>query len=283
MCAMRVSAGFLGFGHRMGTLGLFLAACSLWTDVCPADPPHRQSGIVQGAVKLTAAELSLGPHHTRHLEVFGTYAQAAGKAVLAGVDAVQARVPDGGGYFVGRTFKPPESPVGYELRLFGHPLLKPPRTTSYCSGATYAAFIEALNLLFPDGDKRLSPERLEALRMQERDGRTREDFVKVWGTWNTDWGEELALVRLTGMGLREEASQALPGDFVNIAWKKGKGHAAVFLGWADKGGEPCMLIWSSQKHTRGIGDRVVPLSRIKEARFVRLSNPERVFSFESKS
>lgn len=116
--------------------------------------------------------------------------------------------------------------------------------------------------------------------MQERDGRTRADFVKVWGSWNTDWGEELALVRLTGMGGRVESSEAVPGDFVNISWKRGKGHAAVFLGWADVGSEACMLIWSSQKSTNGIGDRIVPLSRIKEARFVRVTNPEKVFTFE---
>jgi hypothetical protein len=139
--------------------------------------------------------------------------------------------------------------------------------------------VEALNLLYPDGSAKLASDRLEDLRMQEADGATRLDYVKVWGNWNSQWGHERVLVSMTGMGEAVLPERARPGDFVNLAWRAGKGHAAVFLGWAERDGSLQMLFWSSQKHTRGYGDRLVPLSKIKDARFVRLTHPERVFTF----
>lgn len=278
---MRCTARATTLGRRNVILALVVTGCLLGAGRHPAAPPKALEP-VRAESRLEASDLLLGSHNTRHAETFGKHADANGKAVLEGVDVVQAHAPDGGGYFIGHTLRPPESPIGYELKLFGRPLLKPPRTTSYCSGATYATLVEALNILYPDGKQKLTPERLEVLRMQEPDGRTRGDFVKIWGSWNTDWGQELVLVRLTGMGRAVEASEALPGDFVNIAWKKGRGHAAVFLGWVEQGGERSMLIWSSQKKTHGLGDRLVPLFQVKEARFARLTDPERVFTFEVK-
>jgi hypothetical protein len=268
-------------GGRVVLGALAAAACLLGAARRPAGasgelPPVRPES------RLEASDLRLGAHHTRHAEVLGRRSDAAGRAVLAGVDTVQKSAPDGGGYFIGHTLRPPESPIGYELRLFGHPLLTPPRTTSYCSGATYAALVEALNILCPDGAPRLSPERLEALRMQEPDGSMRGDYVKIWGSWNSQWGQELVLARRTGMGRGVPAADALPGDFVNIAWKRGKGHAGVFLGWADREGRRSLLIWSSQKMTHGLGDRLVPLAQVREARFVRLTDPEKVFAFDVK-
>src|ERR1700759_1822169 len=93
---------------------------------------------------------------------------------------------DGGGQFISVDANPPESPIGYDLKLFGQPLLSAPRKTSYCSGASYTVFIEAMNLQFPDGSAKLSPDRAESLRMQEPDGSRREDGVKFWGLWNDD-------------------------------------------------------------------------------------------------
>lgn len=232
------------------------------------------------AALLTEKQLSLGPHHLCHAEAFGAGVPAANLAVLRGIDVVQARAPSGGGYFAERGAVPPESAVGCELRLFGGSLIVPTRTSSYCSGATYAAFVEALNLLFPEGARRLSPERLELMRMQEPDGRHRDDYVKFWGKWNSQWGHDLALVHYSAMGQEICAADALPGDFLNLAWARGLGHAAVFLGWTEREGEAQVLFWSSQHKTEGFGDRLELLSSIKEMRFVRLTDPERIFTFE---
>lgn len=226
--------------------------------------------------------LIAGPHHTRHAELFGKNLDGYNYVVLQGVDKVQATAMDGGGYFIGIKAVPTESPVGYELKLFARSLLAPPRTTSYCSGATYAAFIEQLNLLFFEHGKRLSDDRYEAIRLQEEDGGRREDTIKFWGKWNDDgFGSHYALVQYSKMGQEIKPRNARPGDFMNISWQKGGGHSVVFLGWhQDENGEKHIVYWASQTRTNGFGDEVVPLARIKEVKTVRLTHPENLFTFD---
>jgi hypothetical protein len=230
---------------------------------------------------LKKSDLAAGTHHTRHYEIFGKYISGINAAILKGIDSVQAHAPDGGGYFTGPKAKPPESPVGYDVMLFGKPLLRAPRRTSYCSGATYAALVEALNILLPEGGKRLSHDRLETLRMQEPDGSRRENMVKFWGKWNTEGaGCQFALVQYSGMGKEISPAQLRPGDFVNITWKKRWGHAVIFLGWIVLNGDKKMVFWSSQKATNGFGDQVVSLRRIKAIKAVRLTDLSRLFAFD---
>ncbi len=231
---------------------------------------------------LKKSDLAAGTHHTRHAEIFGKYVTGYNYTILQAIDKVQATAPDGGGYFTGIKAVPTESPVGYTLKLFDKPLLDPPRTTSYCSGATYAAFIENLNMLFRNRQHSLSPDRYEALRMQEKDGGRREDTVKFWGKWNDDgYGNHYALVQYARMGDVLKPHQARPGDFVNISWKHGGGHSTIFLGWyKDEAGKKYIVYWSSQTRTNGFGDEVIPIERIKEIKVVRLTHPERLFSFD---
>ncbi|WP_456409437.1 hypothetical protein [Caldithrix abyssi] len=226
-------------------------------------------------------DLTAGTHHTRHAEIFGKYVSGYNLYVLKAIDIVQAHAPDGGGYFAGLKADPPESPIGYELKLFGKSLITPPRPTSYCSGSTYAAFIEALNLIFAGRTPKLSEDRFEAARMQEPDGGRREDHIKLWGKWNADgYGNHFALVQYTKMGVRIKPNQARPGDFMNISWENGGGHSVIFLGWyLDENQTPNVVYWSSQKRTNGMGDEVVPISRIKEVCVVRLTNPQNILHF----
>ena len=104
---------------------------------------------------------------------------------------------------------------------------------------------------------RISPERFEAMRMQELDGGRREDWVKFWGLWNADGpGCHYALVQYSGAGSEIAPIHARPGDFMNINWKSGLGHSVVFLGWhKDSEGKKHVLFWSSQMGTNGLGDQ----------------------------
>ncbi len=228
---------------------------------------------------LDPSQLVAGPHHCRHLELFGENAPALNRAVLAGVDRVQATAPDGGGYFIGVHAIPAESPVGYDLKLLGRPLLRASRTTSYCSGSSYAALIEALGQVLSGRNDNLSDDRFEAVRMQEPDGSRREDGVKMWGLWNADGpGTYFALVEYAHMGVRIRPSDALPGDFMNISWKSGLGHSVVFLGWTqDASGQPAIAYWSSQKGTHGYGDQVSSVASVKDVVAVRLTRPEAIY------
>ncbi len=234
---------------------------------------------------LNPEDLRAGKYHTTHEELFGKYVAGYNYYVIKGIDIVQSYAPDGRGYFTGITARPPESPIGYRLRLFGKPLLDPPRTTSYCSGATYAAFIEAMNMIFPGGAEKITSERLEAMRLQEPDGSRREDRVKFWGYWNADgFGNHFALVQYSGMGKVVSPKQARPGDFMNISWESGYGHSVIFLGWTrDKKGTMGIVYWSSQMDTNGLGDVVLSsVKRIKGLKVVRLTKPERIFTFNVK-
>ncbi|MBN2354990.1 hypothetical protein JXO59_02695 [candidate division KSB1 bacterium] len=229
---------------------------------------------------LDEADLQLGAHHTRHAEIFDKYTNGLNLFILQAIDTVQAHAMDGGGYFVGKDSIPTESPVYYDLELFGRPLIKAPRNKSYCSGATYTAFIEALNLLLSDRGEELSPERFEALRMQEPDGGRREDLVKAWGYWNADgFGSHFSLVQYLTMGDAIQPAQLRPGDFVNISWKSGLGHSVIFLGWAEQDTVKNMLYWSSQRATNGYGDQLVSLAHIKEIKAVRLMRPDHLFKY----
>ncbi|MGH7496091.1 MAG: hypothetical protein ACREOO_27365 [bacterium] len=231
---------------------------------------------------LAKEDLAGGVHHARHAEIFGKYVSGYNDYVLLGIDKVQATAPDGGGYFIGVKAVPAESPVGYPLQLFGRPLLAPPRATSYCSGATYAAFVEQLNLLFQGHHDSLNYARYEAFRMQEENGGRREDTVKFWGKWNDDgFGSHFALVQYAQMGQELKPRNARPGDFMNISWKKGGGHSVIFLGWhKDERGQKNIVYWASQTRTNGFGDEVVPLDRITGIKVVRLTNPENLFKFD---
>ncbi len=231
---------------------------------------------------LNEKQANMGTYHTEHARVFGQAIDGYNLFVLKGIDRAQSHAPDGGGYFIGLKADPPESPIGYELKLFGKSLLNPPRPTSYCSGSTYTAFIEAMNLIFPNGAQRLDSLHYEALRMQEPDGGRREDLVKFWGYWNADgYGNHYALVQYAKMGRRIHPNNARPGDFMNISWKKGGGHSVIFLGWyKDADGTAKVRYWSSQKRTNGMGDDMVPIDRIAEVCIVRLVHPENIFTFD---
>ena len=189
---------------------------------------------------------------------------------------------DGGTYFIGLKADPPESPVYYELKLGSKSLITPPRKSSYCSGSTYAAFIESLNSILPEADSKLSADRFEAMRMQEPDGGRREDWIKFWGIWNADgFGSQYALVQYSNMGIDIKPEDAMPGDFANISWNSGNGHSVIFLGWyVNEKGQKGILYWSSQKRTNGYGDQFSPLSEIFNIKIVRLTKPENVFNFD---
>ena len=223
-----------------------------------------------------------GSHNTNHLKIFGKYTSSYNKAVLDAIDKVQATAPDGGGYFTGVKADPPESPIGYDLSLLGKKLLHLKRKTSYCSGATYSAFLESLNEILKDKSDSLSGDRLEALKIQEINGGRREDGVKFWGKWNDDgFGNDYALVQYSNIGKIIKPEDARPGDFMNISWKNGHGHSVVFLGWyLDKNERLNAVYWSSQKGTNGLGDDIVPVDKIKEVLIVRITNPENIFKFD---
>jgi hypothetical protein len=230
---------------------------------------------------LKKSDLEAGTHHLKHATIFGKYSNGYNLKILEAIDIVQATAMDGGGYFASIKAVPPEAPVGYPLKIFNEVLFEPQRSTSYCSGSTYAAFIEGLNLLYKSKEVELRYPQFEALCMEEEDGGRREDTIKFWGKWNDDgYGNHFALVQYSSMGKKIDPISARPGDFMNISWTNGGGHSVIFLGWyQDEGGEKKLFYWSSQTRTNGFGDELVPLDKIREVMVVRLAKPDNLFSF----
>ncbi len=257
---------------------LFLG-CELQTTANSNFTPTKDDG---KRLILKKEDLSQGTYHTNHAKIFGKYVSGYNTYILKAIDSVQSTAMDGGGYFIGLKVDPPESPIGYNLNLFDKQLLQAPRTTSYCSGSSYSAFIESLNLMYNNKSQDLSEGRYESLRMQELDDGRREDGIKFWGKWNDDgYGNHFALVQYSDMGKKIDPVNARPGDFLNISWKNGGGHSVVFLGWyINEQDEKCLLYWSSQTRTNGLGDELVPISKIKEVMVVRLTTPENLFTFD---
>jgi hypothetical protein len=57
----------------------------------------------------------------------------------------------------------------------------------------------------------------------------------------------------------------------------------VFLGWClNPAGEKCVMFWSSQKSTNGYGDKISRLSTVKDVVVVRLTHPNRLYTFDPK-
>lgn len=229
--------------------------------------------------ELSAGDLAGGYHHTRHEELFGDKVSGFNSYIIEAMDIVQATAPSGGGYFADQDAIPYESPIGYELSLFGNALIDPPRTTSFCTGASYAVLIEALNLIYPENPE-LTSKQLNAFMMQEDDGTPREDYVRFWGSWNAPYGPLLSLVEYSGMGKRVDPDEAVPGDFVYFERTNGLGHCVVFLGfYVNYYGEKMMIYFSSQEQTLGIGDGFTSVNSIDSAVFVRLTDPDKLFTF----
>lgn len=228
---------------------------------------------------LNSVQASLPAKHTRHHEMYGKHASGDGAWVLKGIDEAQKRAPRKDDWWVGVKAVPLESPVGFELSLWGRVLFSPQRPTSFCSGATYAALMLGLQKQYPE-DPGLTPDAHESLRQTEADGSRRHDQIGFWGVWNgSGAGLYWALTDLTGAGVSVPASQLRPGDFVQIYWSSTRGHSAVFLGWhQSRDGSRFMRIWSSQEGTSGMGDWNVPITRISRLVGARLTEGIRILA-----
>jgi hypothetical protein len=233
---------------------------------------------------LGSQNLKVASQNTRHVAALGE--QVAGTynyVVLGAIDRVQEKAPTGGGFMNDPEAVPQASPVNFKVSLFGTDILNPPRRTSFDSGATYAVLIETLNTLYPRGGKRLSDERFEAFRLQDMEGKIRTDLGVFWTLWSAPgFGSYNALSQLTQMGEAIEPQNAMPGDFANIRFANGSTQSVIFLGWfIDRTTtNRFMYFWSSQESTNGMGDQLVPVSRLQDIKLVRLSDPENVFLFD---
>ena len=145
---------------------------------------------------------------------------------------------------------------------------------SYCSGATYLAFLKVISSLQSQQRLPLTPEIIFSLMPSGQP-----DGTGIWGRWNANGPGTARLFHELGLGRNfTDLSLALPGDFLKIFWTDQigaaeHGHSVIYLGTENKEGIPCLSYWSSNI-PGGFGIRSVPLSRIHRMLFSRLEYPE---------
>ncbi len=153
---------------------------------------------------------------------------------------------------------------------------------SFCSGATYLVFLQALDQLSHQGAFTLDPSILPSLLVaHQRDGQG------VWGRWNANGPGTARLFTELHLGRNfTDFAEARPGDFMKIFWteeigQREHGHSVVYLGTNVVAGKEFVRFWSSNMATgpgdlSGYGDKIVPKTKIARAIFSRLENPENI-------
>ena len=145
---------------------------------------------------------------------------------------------------------------------------------TYCSGATYLVFIQAIQSLLPDSPVRARVAEALAIKGQP-------DGVGVWGRWNANGPGTACLFHELRLGRNFTSfDEAKPGDFMKIFWTdavgmREHGHSVIYLDRKPLNGVEMIQFWSSNK-PGGYGVREVPRSRILHAIFSRLETPSNI-------
>ncbi|MEI6714491.1 MAG: hypothetical protein WCO60_12110 [Verrucomicrobiota bacterium] len=190
------------------------------------------------------------------------------------VSAVE-KLPIGGGYAVSVEAKDAlQAAVAWED---GKPVLRPGAAQpSFCSGATYLAFVIALAQEQKAGRLSLTPTVWRKLVVEGQG-----DGEGVWGRWNANGPGTARLFHELGLGHSfTDWQEARTGDFLKLFWNDSigaeeKGHSVIYIERGVMNGEDVVAFWSSNQ-PGGFGVKQVPFSKIKRAIFTRLEHPERL-------
>jgi hypothetical protein len=156
-------------------------------------------------------------------------------------------------------------------RLYVKPAAAP---ATYCSGATYLVFVQAIQRLMPGSQ--VGDRVADALAINGQP-----DGVGVWGRWNANGPGTACLFRELKLGHNFTSfDEARPGDFMKIFWTdavgaREHGHSVIYLGKLSVNGAEMVQFWSSNKPL-GYGIKAVPRTRISHAIFSRLEVPSNI-------
>jgi hypothetical protein len=203
----------------------------------------------------------------------------AQESVIGGEDpnnlilSVLNTMPSGGGYSAtSAATRDLQSAVQVnDGRLSVRPTVARP---TYCSGATYLVFVQAIQRLLPGAA--VGEPLADALAI-----RGQPDGVGVWGRWNANGPGTACLFEELKLGRNFTSfDKAKPGDFMKIFWTgavgaREHGHSVVYMGRESLNGVEMVRFWSSNK-PGGYGIKEVPRSRISNVIFSRLEVPSNI-------
>lgn len=202
-------------------------------------------------------------------------------AVLAAIKTM----PDGGKYAASQAAF---AGLGRSVALGPEGLVITPKNAqpSFCSGATYLVFLQALETLSRQGSFRLDDATLTALLVRHQP-----DGQGIWGRWNANGPGTARLFYELRLGRNfTDYSEARPGDFMKILWSneigsREHGHSVIYLGTEESEGKSFVRFWSSNvgtsKNPSGYGEKRVPRTKIAHAIFSRLESPENLDNLAS--
>ena len=145
---------------------------------------------------------------------------------------------------------------------------------TYCSGATYLVFLQALEALSPSST--INGNLAESLAIKGQP-----DGVGVWGRWNANGPGTPCLFHELGIGRNFTSFDAAkPGDFMKIFWsdavgRREHGHSVIYLGRESQNRVEMIRFWSSNQ-PNGYGQKEVPRTQIVNAIFSRLEYPSKI-------
>jgi hypothetical protein len=182
-------------------------------------------------------------------------------------------MPKGGGYSATASAT---RDLQSAVQVYGGSLIVRPAVarSTYCSGATYLVFIQAIQRLMPGSQ--VGEPLAEALAIKGQP-----DGVGVWGRWNANGPGTACLFAELRLGRNFVSfDEAEPGDFMKIFWTdavgtREHGHSVIYLGKEQVNGVEMVRFWSSNK-PGGYGTKEVPRSRISHAIFSRLETPSNI-------
>lgn len=203
------------------------------------------------------AEMSQLVHNTQLAEKCG------GKYNKATLEEISKIQPGGGYKYTGKGAQP----TNQQITLGGKTISTANRGVSYCSGASYTAFLKMVDRMHPEVFQGMSKKKLQHFAFGHNDN------YGMWGAWNNSQNGVYDANRLLpfGIGFRDDG-KACPGDYMKWGRTNGRtgGHSAVFLG--NKNGR--MYFWSSNKTTNGFGVSCERLDQIGRIDMVRVTNPQ---------
>ena len=183
------------------------------------------------------------------------------------------RMPTGGGYSVK---KDAMVAIRSAIVVEGAELQVTPEAArpSYCSEATYLAFLKVIETLLSRHELQLTSAELRMFLVG-----TQADGEGIWGRWNANGPGTARLFYELGLGPNfPTIDSAQPGDFLKVFWTdeigaKEFGHSVIYLGRRMTPQGEVVRFWSSNIKV-GYSEKEVPLAKMKRVVVSRFEHPE---------
>ena len=176
-------------------------------------------------------------------------------------------IPSGGGYS-GSDATKNKLPLACRLGPEGLHFTPQSARPSFCSGATYLVFLQALQNK-QSLSKTITPALIVAPDQQDGTG--------IFGRWNANGPGCAKLVADLACGQNFTSwENAQPGDFLKIWWNehiggRERGHHVVYLSHDATN----VRFWSSNQ-PNGYGEKTIPRTQCKRVLFTRITQPEKI-------